>query len=49
MDPIPLDFNHPDSINLVAESLDDLATLVEDIGMETLCGQLDLDLSDCTF
>ena len=40
-----LDCNTPGSSKLVADSLDELAELIEDVGMENLCSQLDLDCS----
>ena len=40
-----LDCNTPGSSKLVADSLDELAGLIEDVGMENLCSQLDLDCS----
>ena len=40
-----LDCNAPGSTQLVAESLDDLANLIDEIGIKTLCSQLDLDCS----
>jgi hypothetical protein len=45
---VTLDCNKPGSSKLVADTLDDLAVLIEDVGIESLCNQLDLGL-DCTF
>ena len=46
LDLITLDCNTPGSSQLIANALDDLAGLIEEVGMENLCNQLDLD---CTF
>jgi len=46
---IRLECNDSDSISLVADTLEDLAGIIEDIGMETLCSQLGLESSVCTF
>jgi len=40
-----LNCNSPGSTQLVAESLDDLAELIDEVGIDTLCSQLDLDCS----
>jgi len=40
-----LNCNSPGSTQLVAESLDDLAELIDEVGIESLCSQLDLDCS----
>ena len=42
---ISLDCNAPRSSELVASALDELAGLIEEVGMENLCNQLDLDCS----
>lgn len=39
---------NPGSADLVANTIEDLAGLIEDIGMENLCRQLGLDSEDCT-
>ena len=46
---IDLDCNTPGSSKLVADTLDDLAGIIEDVGMDNLCKQLGLDLADCSF
>ena len=43
LDLITLDCNTPGSSELIADALDDLAGLIEEVGMESLCNQLDLD------
>merc|ERR1712008_552868 len=43
-----LECNKPGSFKVAAETLDDVAQLIEDVGLQTLCNQLDLDL-DCDF
>ena len=43
-----LECNKAGSFKVAAETMDDLATLIEDIGLENLCNQLDLGL-DCAF
>jgi hypothetical protein len=43
-----LDCNTPGSSHVVADTLDDLAVLIEDVGIDNLCKQLDLGL-DCNF
>ena len=45
---VSLDCAAPGSTELVAKTMEDLAGLIEDIGMENLCRQLDLDSADCT-
>lgn len=45
---VSLDCASPGSTELVAKTMEDLAGLIEDIGMENLCRQLDLDSADCT-
>ena len=42
---ITLDCNAPQSSQLVANALEELAGLIEEVGMENLCNQLDLDFS----
>ena len=37
-----------DLLSLLPKNLDDLAGLIEEVGMENLCSQLDLGL-DCSF
>ena len=46
LDLITLDCNTPGSSQLIADALDDLAGLVEEVGLESLCNQLDLDCTD---
>ena len=46
---IDLDCNTPGSSKLVADTLDDLAGIIEDVGMDNLCKQLGLDAADCSF
>ena len=46
---VTLDCNTPGSSQLVANTMDDLAGIIEDVGMENLCKQLDLEPADCTF
>jgi len=43
-----LECNKAGSFKVAAETMDDLATLIEDVGLENLCNQLDLGL-DCSF
>ena len=43
LDFFSLDCNAAGSSQLVAKALDDLAGLIEEVGMENLCKQLDLD------
>lgn len=43
-----LECNKAGSFKVAAETMDDLATLIEDVGLENLCNQLDLGL-DCAF
>ena len=43
LDFFSLDCNSSGSSQLVAKALDDLAGLIEEVGMENLCKQLDLD------
>ena len=43
-----LECNKAGSFKVAAETLDDVAQLIEDVGLQTLCNQLDLDL-DCDF
>ena len=49
LDLVSINCNTLDSSKLVANTLDDLAGIIEDVGMDNLCKQLDLDSSDCTF
>merc|ERR1711892_597584 len=44
-----LDCINSDSSSLVADTLEGLADIIDDIGMESLCSQLGLDSSVCTF
>merc|ERR1711892_27004 len=43
-----LECNEAGSFKVAADTLDDVAQLIEDVGLQTLCNQLDLDL-DCDF
>merc|ERR1711892_569863 len=43
-----LECNKSGSFQVAAETLEDLAKLIEDVGIESLCNQLNLDV-DCTF
>ena len=43
-----LERNKTGSFQVAAETLEDLAKLIEDVGIESLCNQLDVDV-DCTF
>ena len=43
-----LDCATPGSTELVAQTMEDLAVIIEEIGMENLCRQLDLGTEDCT-
>merc|ERR1711892_432464 len=43
-----LECNKTGSFEVAAETLEDLAKLIDDVGIESLCNQLDLDV-DCTF
>ena len=40
--------DNPGSFKRVAESMEDIAGLMDDIGLENLCTQLDLEPEDCT-
>jgi len=44
-----LDCNKPDSSELVANTLDDLAAIIEDVGLTNLCKQIGLKSADCKF
>jgi len=43
-----LECNKNGSFKVAAQTLDDIATLIEEVGLETLCTQLGVDL-DCSF
>jgi len=43
-----LECNKPGSFKVAAETLDDIAKLIEEVGIKALCNQLDMDL-DCDF
>jgi len=45
--PVNLHCDIPGSFERVAESMEDLAGLMDDIGLENLCRQLDLEPQDC--
>merc|ERR1719431_609589 len=45
LDLITLDCNSPRSAQLIATALEELAGLIEEVGMDSLCQQLDLDCS----
>ena len=40
--------DNPGSFKRVAETMEDIAGLMDDIGLENLCTQLDLEPEDCT-
>ena len=44
-----LDCASPGSTQRVAKTMEDLAELIEDVGVDNLCRQLDLAALDCTF
>ena len=46
---ISLDCNTPGSSLLVADTLEDLAGIIEDVGIKNLCSQIGLDSADCEF
>ena len=48
LEPVSLYCDEPGSFKTVAEDMDDLAGLMDDIGLENLCRQLDLEPKDCT-
>ena len=48
LDLLPVACTTPGSSQSIANNLDDLAGLIEEVGMENLCSQLDLGL-DCSF
>ena len=43
-----LECNNSGSFKVAAQTLDDIAKLIEEVGLETLCTQLGVDL-DCSF
>ena len=45
---ISLGCNTPGSSELVANTLDDLAGIIEDVGVTNLCRQIGLNSEDCT-
>ena len=49
LDNVSLDCNRPGSSQLVANTLDDLAGIIEDVGITNLCKQLDIQAGDCKF
>ena len=49
LDNVSLDCNTPGSSQLVANTLDDLAGIIEDVGITNLCKQLDIQAGDCKF
>ena len=49
LDNVSLDCNRPGSSQLVANTLDDLAGIIEDVGITNLCKQLGIQAEDCTF
>jgi len=49
LDNVSLDCNTPGSSQLVANTLDDLAGIIEDVGITNLCQQLDIQAGDCKF
>ena len=48
VDPVNLICHTPGSFKLVADNMEDLAGLLDDIGLENLCKQLDIAAEDCT-
>ena len=42
---ITLDCNKPGSSGKIADALEDLAGVIEEVGLDSLCNQLDLDCS----
>ena len=48
LDPVNLDCTTPGSFKIVAETMEDLAGLLDDIGLENLCRELDLEPEECT-
>ena len=48
VDPVSLDCSTPGAFKIVAEDMEDLAGLMDDIGLENLCRQLDQKPEDCT-
>ena len=48
VDSVNLDCDTPLVFKIVAESMEDLAGLMDDIGLENLCRQLNLEPEDCT-
>ena len=46
--PVNLNCHTPGSFRLVADNMEDLAGLLDDIGLENLCKQLDIAAEDCT-
>ena len=44
-----LDCNKPGSSKLVANTLEDLAGIIEDVGITNLCKQIGLNYSECSF
>ena len=49
LDNVSLDCNTPGSSQLVANTLDDLAGIIEDVGITDLCKQLGIQAGDCKF
>ena len=47
LDMAGVDCNTPGSSQLVANTLDELAGIIEDVGMANLCKQLGVDAEDC--
>ena len=41
--------NTPGSFKVAAQALDDIANLIEEVGIEKLCQQLGLAQADCSF
>ena len=48
LEPVSLHCDEPGSFKMVSESMEDLAGLMDDIGLENLCRQLNLEPEDCT-
>jgi len=49
LDLVTLGCSTPGSSELVANTLDDLAAVIEDVGLTTLCKQIGLSTADCAF
>ena len=47
-EPVALHCGSPGVYKMVAKDMEDLATLMDDIGLDNLCTQLELEPEDCT-